>query len=110
MSTPHPSTISLALQKYIVEVHKRREATHEENILNLMAPTTTWFGLFTKQRTRDQALKEYIGSLEYNFVQIRGGYWLSESQALLTHLRLGGNPLDRISNGLLNILRSEGLL
>lgn len=104
------STFLSALQQFRVDLLSARSARHEKNILNLMTPTTSWFGLRTTQLSRKEAENIYLDSTEWRFVQMRGKRWIDELEALITLESLGADPLERASNDMINALREGGYL
>ena len=110
MTTNSSISLNLVLQQYRNEILARRAAAHEENIRDLMAPTKSWFGLVTKQRSLEEAKALYKNSMEQHLTNARAGRWLDEAEGLLVIAKYGGNIADRMPTDFANVLRAEGFL
>jgi len=98
------TTFTDALRKCLTDILETRTQRHEAAILELMAPTTSWFGLRTTQLSRKEAEELHTASLEWRFIEVRAGRWEREINALLALETFGVNPVTRASNELVNTL------
>ena len=104
------TTFTDVLHKCRMDLLELRAQRHEAAVRKLMGSTTSWFGLRTTQFSREEAEKLHADSLEHCFIEVHGGRWEREINALLALDAFGVDPAARASNELVNMLLKGGYL